>query len=393
MTATMTATTVTLARAPFAAALKDAARVLAAKPPLSILNCVLLTSNGAVLRVGATDLSVSLVRSLELGESSDLRFSLAVPGAELATLVGNLGSAEVTLALDLERRTLQVRAEGVQATFKTQPGDDYPLLPEPADATWELPTLTLQQALSQTMFAAAEDDGAASRPVLAGIALQVEGDSLLTRAADGFRGSMSRHGLLVPMGERLSQITPLGAIKQLTPLLGKADALVGVWRDRGSLIFAIGDTLLATRLIEGEFPDMNRIIPVECSTTVVCSAVGLLAAVRQVEVLAEKQRDDKNKGPAVTSCRLEIETDALSVSTAGSLGDGTSTLAAAVNGLPLTIGVNTKYLREALEAVGATQVELGMNTNTSPLRIRRVGDREFTQVLMPMHLAPKAVAA
>lgn len=386
MIATLTARRVVCPRAVLAAALKDAARVLPGKALQPILTCVHLVadSEAGTLTIGATDLSIALVRTLHVDSAES--FAVAVPGAELATLIGNLGSATVELIYDDERKTLLVLSDGVRATFKTQPASDYPRLPTVADATWELPTLTLQQALTQTIYAAAQDLET-SRPALDGIALHVEGDVLYARGADGRRASISRHGLLLPVAEPLDALPPMPSCKQLLSLLGKAPEMVAIWLQGGQLICSFGDTLFGTRLIEGQYPDLERVIPTECKTTVVCSTTALLAAVRQVEVLAERHRTDDKKGPAVTQCRLSIGADEVRVSAGGSLGDGTSTLAAVVQGEALEIGMDSVYLREALEVLGSVPVELGFNAPSQPIRIRRQSERDFTQVIMPIYLA------
>lgn len=386
MTATLTDLRVTCSRAILAAALKDAVRALPAKASLPILTCVHLSCNGAVLRVGATDLSIALVRRVELDDTQDLDFAVAVPGEEIATLLGNLGTATVELLYSAETHTLKVVADGVRATFKTQPASDYPKLPSATDATWEIPSLTLRQALDQTLFCAA-DDADASRATLAGISIVAEGEHLTAIAADGFVAAVSRHGLLLPMGTPLDELIPATSGKLLLSLLSKGDAVVGISKQGGELVFSFGDTTLGTRLIEGKFPDLSRVMLTECATTVVCSASGLLAAVRQVEVLAEKRRDEKSKGPAVTVCRLVVSTGELQVSASGSLGDGAATLVASVEGEPLTIAVSTIYLRSALDAIGAQPVEIGLNSPSLPLRLRRVGEKDYTQVIMPMHMA------
>jgi DNA polymerase-3 subunit beta len=371
-------------------ALATVGRVVPSKATLPVLGNVLLETDGAdCLRLTATNLDLSVSRRVRATVKSQGRTT--APARLLAEYValldrGNQGS----LQLNSSGHKLQLACERYEANVATISADEFPDNPAITDAVRiEIDGSVLKSAIQHVLFAAASDD---TRPVLAGVLVRVETGVLTLAAADGYRLSV-RTVLLPDTTTRVAWIVPAHALAEIARSLSSAPGLpvaMSATPSNDRLHVALGDMEVSARLIEGQFPDFERIVPRAPSTSIILGRLDLLQATRAAGVFA---RTDSNIVRLECTVPPDDGTPALGEvlvkSASAEMGDNVGQLEASVRGTTVEIAFNGRYLRDALEAVDSRQVSLQLTGAASPGIIRPVGDLESAhmQLLMPMMVA------
>lgn len=369
-----------------AEAISVAGRVVPTKSTLPVLSNVLLEVDGTgELVVSGTDLEVGTRHRVKATVWAPGRTTL--PARLLADYVALLDhGTNVTLELNDKTHKMHLECGRQIANISTIDAEDFPPFGSAEGMTFTLPAGTLKGAISQVAFAAATDD---SRPVLAGVLVQVRNNVLSLAAADGFRLAVRDITLREPTPD-LTILVPSTPLKELARILPDEDGepvTISVAQNGSAALFAWGPTEIKTRLIEGQFPDYKRIIPSTSLTTIRISTADMVRATRASAVFA---RDNSN------IVRLSAQPETSSVpstlqvqSTSAEMGDNTGTLEAVVEGDSNSIAFNGKYLRDALEAIDTPDVLIQVQGASSPGVIRPTGDlgETTTYVIMPMHVA------
>ena len=371
-------------------ALATVGRVVPGKPTLPVLSNVLIETDGSdCLRVTATNLDISVSRRLRATVKSDGRTT--APARLLAEYVALLDHGkQVALQLNSTGHKLHLACERYEANIATIAADEFPSNPVITDTICiEVDGSVLKAAIQHILFAAASDD---TRPVLAGILVRLDAGVLTLAAADGYRLSV-RTVLLPDTTTRVSWIVPAHALAEIARSLPSAPGLPVTMNASASndcLHVALGDVEVSARLIEGQFPDFERVVPRSPSTTIILGRLDLLQATRAAGVFA---RTDSNIVRLDCTAPPDDGTPALGEvlvkSASAEMGDNIGQLEASVRGASVQIAFNGRYLRDALEGVDTTQVSLQLTGGASPGIIRPVGDLESAhlQLLMPMMAA------
>ncbi len=237
--------------------------------------------------------------------------------------------------------------------------------------------------VQQVVFAASSDD---ARPVLTGVFLKVEGDTLTAAASDGYRLSVRKVPVENGAPEPVSLIVPARALNEVARSVrdGEETIVMVAPPGRGQVVFRVGDDVeVVSQLIEGEYPPYEQIIPQRYATRTIVPTAQFLQACKRAEVFAREGSQ---------STRLEITPGGdvpgeIKVSaTAEEAGSNETSITATVEGEPITIAFNVRYLREALEAIKTPDVALETTAPASPGVLRPVGESNFIHIIMPMHL-------
>ncbi|MBN1260945.1 MAG: DNA polymerase III subunit beta [Anaerolineae bacterium] len=356
-------------------------RAVPSRTTMPILSNVLLATDNGQLKLAATNLELSVVHWV--GARVETDGAITVPARNFIDLMNSLPPDQVALSLDPQTLSLDVRCGMVSATFRGISSEEFPLVPEAEDNNGvSVEEAELRQGLEQVTFAASTDD---SHPVLTGILVEFEGNVMTMAAADGFRLSVRKIPLLQPVAHPFNVIVPARALLELQRILGGQEEPVHIFTTNrhNQIVFRLEDTVLNSRLIDGNFPDYRRIIPQSHQTRAVIGRQEWLQACKRAAIFA---RDVAN------IVRLEIGDDGEVVVSAVSAesGEGATRLAASVEGPKLEIAFNVRFLIDVLSALDVPQVSLSVNAATNPGVLRAVGDESaFTHVVMPMHLGQR----
>jgi|YNPBryantNP2012_1023418.scaffolds.fasta_scaffold07315_2 DNA polymerase-3 subunit beta len=357
-------------------------RAASPRSTLPILSHILLATDGGRLRLAATNLEIGI--NCWIGARVDEEGAIAVPARTLIDLVGSLPPDQAVLEGVVRTMTLNVRCGRTDANIKGMDAVEFPIVPLPeGEGNIRLEPQAFRNSIAQVAFAAATDE---ARPILTGVLLRFEGGTLTMAAADGYRLSVRSIPLSEPVGEPLSVIVPARAMLELLRISGEQEDPVSitVTPDHNRILFELTDIVLASQLIPGNFPDYNQIIPRDVQTRTVVGTSELLKACRTAQIFAREGANivqlHIHPGSVGEAGRLVVS------ATSAETGDDVSELDATIEGEPVDIAFNVRYLIDLLSVIGDPQVELNTITSSRPGVFRPLGDDDFTHVVMPMHI-------
>ncbi len=384
-------------------------RAVASHSTLPVLSNVMLTTDNGQLKLSATNLEIGV--NCWVGAKVEEEGAITIPARLLGDFVNSLPPERIDLQLEEDTQTLNLKCARFESNIKGIDAQEFPLIPTAADSeeTIKLDPESLRLMISQVVFAAATDE---SRPILTGVLLQFNEDNLTMAAADGFRLSVKSTALdqnvadtlnavgltgsnggddsilAARPGEAPSLIIPARALLELSRISADQEQFIEliITPARKQILFHLENVDLVSQLIEGKFPDYNQIIPASCETRSVLDTNNFLKAVRVSHLFA---RDSANivkleitpSGDELMNGRITL------MATSAELGDNVADIDASIEGDPMEIAFNAKYLIDVLSVVDSPQVVLETTATSSPGVIRPIGDDKFTYVIMPMHIS------
>ncbi len=373
---------VTVLQENLARGLSTVSRAVSTRSTLPVLANILIATDEGRLRLSATNLEMGI--TCWIGAKIEEEGSTTVPARTLADLVGTLPDAQVSLTLNTSTQTLNVRSGASTNDVKGIDAQEFPPLPVP-DFTEaiQINVADFKEMIQQVAFAASADE---ARPVLMGVLLKVEGDQVTMAAADGFRLSVRKAVLSTPSAQPINAIIPARALSELARIAGDSDQMIQMVmpKGRGQVVFRVKDAELVSQLIDGTFPDYQQIIPRAHKSRTLVSTGSLLKACRQAEIFA---RDGSNVVRLNIKSTGDLQPGEVEISAQSEeTGSNETIVEATVDGIPLLIAFNVKYLREVLEVVKTPNVAVETSAASAPGVVRPVGDDNFLHVIMPMHL-------
>ncbi len=373
---------VTVLQENLARGLSTVSRAVSPRSTLPVLANILIATDEGRLRLSATNLEMGI--TCWIGAKIEEDGSTTVPSRTLSDLVGTMPDPQVSLSLDTRTQTLNVRSGASTNDIKCIDAQEFPPLPVPDfENAIQINVSDFKEMIQQVAFAASTDE---ARPVLMGVLVNVDKDIVTMAAADGFRLSVRKATLSTPAPHSVSAIVPARALLELARIAADGEQMIQMVlpKGRGQVVFRVKDAELVSQLIDGTFPDYQQIIPRSYKSRTLVSTASLLKASKQAEIFAREgsnvvRLNIKNSGELQPG---EVEISAHSEET----GSNETIVEASVDGVPLLIAFNVKFLREVLEVVKTPNVAIETSAANAPGVVRPVGDEHFLHVIMPMHL-------
>lgn len=363
-------------------ALNRVSRAVASRTALPVLSNVLLTTDNGRLRVAATNLDIGVTTWIDADIEEEGR--ITIDARLLGEFVNTLPAGAISLSSDDVRMTLMVQSGRDKASINGIDAEDFPVIPSVNDDGFnvELDPQKLRESISLVEFAAATDD---SRPVLAGVLVRFDGDTLALASADGFRMAVSEYSLANSVDEKQEFIVPARSLRELARIIGDhTDPIrMAITPNRSQVLARIDDTEWVSRLIDGTFPDVKQIVPKEFATRVDIGRESLLNAARRAGYFARDNND-------VVFLTVQPGEDDLSPgnveisANAAERGNSQSFVDASITGSEIRVAFNGKYMLDVLSVLRHGQVMLGLNGANHAGIIRPSGDESYTHVIMPM---------
>jgi DNA polymerase-3 subunit beta len=318
-----------------------------------------------------------------LGAKIEDNGAVTVPARLLSDFINNLPNDTITLTLDERTQTIHLQCARSEANIKGIEAEEFPTIPvvQSDQPTFSIDPEVFREAINQVVFSAASDD---TRPVLAGVLMRLREDTVTMAASDGFRMSIKTIELPEPVHASQDIIVPGRALSELARIIGDTDSPVEitVTPSGGQVLFHCDNVDLVSRLVDGKYPDFERIIPKQYATRSVMDRNALLQSTRQASVFAS---GSANIAKVTIEAGAEWGPGRMTLSAnAAEVGDNKSELEGQVAGEGGTIALNVKYLQEALNAMPTPQVAFETQTPQSPGVFRPVGQEGYIHVIMPM---------
>jgi len=356
-------------------------RAVSSRSTLPVLANVLLATDNGRLKLSATNLEI--VITCWIGAKVEEEGAITIPARTFNDLVSALPQDRVDLELNEQTQTLHIACQRTQANVKGIDAQEFPLVPEPDKSNRiRVETDVFKQMVSQVAFAAATDD---TRPMLTGVSTAFEGSKVMMAATDGFRLSV-RSAQIPGHVETPQTVTiPARALAELARVASDdADAIyISLPEGRNQIIFDMENVVLVSQLIDGSFPDYTPIIPTRQLTRTVMNTAEFRKACKTAEIFARESSH---------TARVRIEPGdeilpgrAVIAATSAETGDNVAQIDASVNGDPIEIAFNVKYMNDVLSVIDTPQVALETTTAMEPGVLKPVGDNDFIHIIMPMH--------
>jgi DNA polymerase III subunit beta len=360
------------------APLQSVSGIVEKRHTLPILSNVLLEKKGDTLTLLATDIEIQITTSTS-GAAGDGDGAVTVAARKLQDILRSLpDKAEVSLIL--EEKRLQVRAGKSRFSLQTLPAADFPRMAL-ADAEIKKFTVTqkqFRQLLAQTQFSMAAQD---VRYYLNGLLLMVDGAELRAVATDGHRLAYASMALEAPLENeppRQELILPRKTVLELNRLLTDSDEPLSIELAPNQIRFQFGHINLVSKLIDGKFPDYERVIPATLKNVVSLNRAALLQSMVRAAILT----NEKFRG-----VRLVLAAGSLKIMAANAeQEEAQEEIEVEYNGDALDVGFNVGYLLDVLNNTSVETVEWGFNDANSSALLTIPGNDRFKYVVMPMRI-------
>ncbi len=382
-------------------------RAVATRPTHPVLANVLLIADAdnQQVRLSAFDLSLGIQTSFPA--DVEIPGKLTLPAKLLTDIVSRLPDGDITLDNDADvgegesNHLVTLICASGRYQVRGMGAEDFPELPvvENSEAV-QLPVESLIEGLRGTLFAASGDE---TKQVLTGVHLTIQADGLEFAATDGHRLSVvqtidtaepqapakSTKGKakaaatekVADTNPDLDVTIPAKALQELTKMLDRQTGdTVAVHFDQSQVVFEWTEQRLTSRLLEGQYPNYRQLVPRQFGRQLTCDRRQILAALERIAVLADQKNNIVKLSLDSVNQQLSLSVDAPDV------GSGKETIPAQITGEDLDIAFNVKYLMEGLKVVSTADVQMQLNTATSPAIVTPLGGVKMTYLVMPVQI-------
>lgn len=355
------------------------------RPPNPVLANVRLTACAKKQRLELTAFDLSLGIRTSFPAQIESGGQVTLPAKLLKDIVSRLPDGELTLESDGDTPQTSLVSSSGRYQVQGMSAEEFPELPA-IDGGKEicLSTDSLIDGLRGTLFAASSDD---TKQVLTGVHLAVRADGLEFAATDGHRLAVveavnTTEDTPMDLGkdEVLEVTVPAQALRELERTIGKRAGtdVVKLCFDEGQAIFEIEDRRLTARTLEGSYPVYRQLIPRQFENQANVDRKGLLGALERIATIADRKNN-------IVKFSFDSEAQQLTLSVdAADVGSGRESLAAQISGDSLDIAFNVRYVMESLRNLQSTEIQLQLNTPTSPVILTPLGGTKMIHLVMPI---------
>ena len=349
-------------------ALGSVGRVANSRNTLPILSNVLIKTTNNRLSLAATNLDIAIVHFI--GAKISEEGAITVPARLMQDFVSSLPAG--VIELELTNTKLKVTTDQYNSVVNGIVADDFPVMPTISEGnSWKIDASTLKKGLQQVVFAASSDE---TRQVLTGVYIHTQDNKLFIAATDSYRLAEKEMGKNT---QDVSVLVPATAMQDLLRVMGDYEGEVSVTHDGQQILFRVGDVELTARLVEGSYPDYQKLIPSEFKSSVELKRSDFINVTKVSSLFARESAGS-------VTIELDDKSNRLSIrSVASQLGENTATAEGKVSGSG-NITLNSRYLLDALQALNGEDVFFGFNGKLEPTILKDPKDSGYKHIIMPL---------
>lgn len=355
-------------------AVSTASRAAAVKSPVISLEGLLIEAVGDTVTISGYDLKTGITTKIpaDVKETGDIVLNARLLGEIIRKMPGD----DITISVS---ENFMTKITGGMSEFEIMatPADDYPELPVVDYAnSISIKQKTLKAMISQTCFAVSDNE---ARPILTGALFEAEGENLTVVAVDGYRLALRKEPLEEAAVNAYSFVVPGTALSEVEKIVSDSEDVVSINIGLKHIMFKIGDTVLISRRLEGEFLNYRKSVPMTGKFDVKANCRSVIEAVERVSLIIS----DKLKSPV----RCTFDDNVLRLITSTTLGKASDECPIDGSAEGLEIGFNNKYLLDALKAAPADEIIIRLSSGTLPCLILPAdGSDNFLYMVLPVRL-------
>lgn len=361
---------VSCVRENLAKVLNGLSRVVTTSSTLPILGNILMKTDQGRLKISATDLEMGI--NYWIGAKIDGEGEITIPARIFNDYINN--NADSNIEIQVEGNVVKVVSEHYSTRINGLSAEEFPIIPElKTEKVIEIEVDVLRDALTKVVFAAAIGD---TNPTLAGVLFKTDGKWLKIVATDSYRLSERLIELKEISEQEISVIVPTKTIQELNKLLSLAKGIVKVILADNQVMFKMEEIEVVSRLIEGNYPAYESIMPQNFLTKIIVSTKDLLRDTKMAAVFSKETQKIK--------LTTNKETNRLISMAKGQGGENVASCAAEIEGVDGEIIFNTKYLADVLNVVGSVKIAIELTDKLKPGLIRPMDDEWYRYIIMPV---------
>jgi DNA polymerase III subunit beta len=357
------------------AQLQTVTRVASTRSAVQALSGVMISAeSGATAELRATDMEIGL--SVPLKAETTRPGSVVLPARLLLDVARSLPADQLTLELRSAEQDVELISGSATFHLRTLRAEDFPTLPVPSPETRvAVPVEAFVQTVSRVARSASRDE---TRPVLTGILMSASGHELRMVATDSYRLSVKETALETPLEGSLEANVPARALQELARIAAQAPAeSLTVSLGQNQVVFELGEIVLSSRLIDGQFPNYRQLLPESVEHELRLASAELTDVVRRISLLALKN----------APLRLSFSEGTLTVSAqTPDVGEASEAVPVPFHGESFEIGFNPEFLRDGLESIESEELVLKLISPLRPGLIESPESGDFVYLIMPIRL-------
>ncbi|MCW3034359.1 MAG: polymerase subunit beta [Solirubrobacteraceae bacterium] len=365
---------ISLSSAELLTQLQTATRVASTRSAVQALSGVMISAQEGACELLATDMEVGL--RMPLAAEVARPGAAVLPARLLLDVARSLSAESLTMELRAAEQDVELICGATTFHLRTLRAEDFPTLPGPSpDSRVELPASAFVETITRVARSASRDE---TRPVLTGILISAAGQELRMVATDSYRLSVKETALQSPLQGTLEANVPARALQELARIEQQTGAeTVAVSVGQNQAIFELGDVVLSSRLIDGQFPNYRQLLPDTVEHELRLASTELTDVVRRISLLAQKN----------APLRLSFSEGTLSVSAqTPDVGEASEAIPVPYHGELFEIGFNPEFLRDGLESIDTDELVLKLISPLRPGLIESPDTGDFVYLIMPIRL-------
>ena len=353
--------------------LNIAGRTVAQKSSLAVLEGVLCKA-GSGLELTGYNMETAITYQVE-AEVTDVGQCI-LPARLFGDIIRRLPEGPVTVVVD-ENYKVSIRSGYASFTISAEKAEDYPELPDIGTGrSVMIPQNKLKELIGGTIFAVSENQG---RPIHTGVKFEVIGETVSAIAVDGFRLARRTWHAEDPLNRDMSFVVPAQGLKEVEKILTDTDEDASFTLGAKHILFTIDNATLICRLLEGDFLDWRRVVPINCPVKLVAHVSDLAASIERVGLIVS----EKYKSPV----RCVFSDQVLQLRTNTTIGAAEDRCAIAGDGKELEIGFNVRYLADALRVIPSEEVVLELTNSLSPIVLTPAEEKyDYSYMVLPVRI-------
>ncbi len=348
-----------------------AQRGISSRSTLQILDGILVEAKDDAIKLTATDLEISIETFVEakVEEKGKIVLNSRIFGDIVKKLPDD------TIFFNVKDNHVNIKCQNAEFNIIGNSGDDYPDLPLVIEENqFSISKDLFKAAIRQTVFATTQDE---TRPSLTGVLLEISGGIINFVSLDGYRLALRKVSTTSDIESKI--IIPGRALNELNKILEDKDEELVVSMSHGQAIFNLGETIMFTKLLEGQFFNYKDIMRNEHKTKIVINRRSLQSGLERASLLAKEEKANLVK--------LSISDGEVIIKSNSEMGDVLESIMAHQNGDDINIAFNSRYIIEGIRIMESEEVEMNFIGSLNPCIINGVGDDTYTYLVLPVRLA------
>ncbi|AGB40040.1 DNA polymerase III, beta subunit [Halobacteroides halobius DSM 5150] len=359
----------------FYQAIQTVKKAVSTKTTLPILSGILLRTQGNTLKLVGTDLEIGIECFVDATVTTE--GDIVLPAKYLASIIRELPNEKVILATEPSNNTSQIKCDNSQFNIHGSAADEFPLLPEiESNTKFSISQQKLKKIINQIEFAVSEDE---NKPFLTGGLLILNDQKVELVATDTYRLAYREDEISQETSATEKAIIPNKTLTELSKLLDKSADEVEIVITENQILFTFAGISIVSRLIEGQFPNYQQVIPNQTKTQVEVDKNTLLQATKRAALLAKKESN---------IIKINFESNRLIItSNAPEIGQAYEEVPVSLTGPESEIAFNASYLMDCLKEIDKEKVIIELSGALAPGVIKTNSEQKYIYVIMPVRSA------